>query len=95
MKTKNRNPVAKHSRNMSGAGAHKSKKDYSRKQIKAMDKADRVITGIELPDESPASKLDRLVLLQKMQEDCNNPSLWFSYEEKIIQIKEDLDDVDF
>ena len=52
------NPVAKHSRNKSGAGAHKSKKDYDRKQIKAMDKADRVITGIELPEESIASKLD-------------------------------------
>ena len=89
------NPVAKHSRNKSGAGAHKSKKDYDRKQIKAMDKADRVLTGIELPEESIASKLDRLVLLENMQEHCNNPSIWFSYEEEIQLIKKELQDVDF
>jgi hypothetical protein len=34
-KLKPRNPVAKNSRNMSGAGAHKSKKDYDRKDFKA------------------------------------------------------------
>ena len=31
---KQTNPVAKHSRNMSGAGAHKSPKDYDRKKMK-------------------------------------------------------------
>ena len=29
------NPVAKHSRNKSGAGAHKSPKDYDRNKMKA------------------------------------------------------------
>jgi|TARA_B100001758_G_C18043367_1_gene419307 hypothetical protein len=33
-KLKVRNPVAKNSRNKSGAGAHKSKKDYDRKDFK-------------------------------------------------------------
>ena len=33
-KLKPRNPVARHSRNKSGAGAHKSKKDYDRKDYK-------------------------------------------------------------
>ena len=33
-KSKQSNPVAKHSRNMSGAGAHKSAKDYDRKDAK-------------------------------------------------------------
>ena len=46
------------------------------------------------PRESVASKLDRLVLLERMQENCNSPSLWFSYEEEIMQIKEELQDVD-
>tara|TARA_B100000900_G_scaffold415551_1_gene445931 strand:+ start:558 stop:1037 length:480 start_codon:yes stop_codon:yes gene_type:complete len=32
---KQNNPVAKHSRNMSGAGAHKSPKDYNRKNKKS------------------------------------------------------------
>ncbi len=33
-KTKRQNPVAKHSKNMPGAGAHKSAKDYDRKKAK-------------------------------------------------------------
>jgi len=33
-RSKQNNPVAKHSRNMSGAGAHKSAKDYDRKDAK-------------------------------------------------------------
>ena len=39
-KIKLRNPVAKHSRNKSGAGAHKSKKDYNRKKDKKIQKPD-------------------------------------------------------
>ena len=46
-------------------------------------------------EETVAQKLDRLVLLERMQENCKSPSLWFSYEEEIIQIKEELQDVDF
>tara|TARA_Y100000592_G_C5343756_1_gene255503 strand:+ start:10 stop:267 length:258 start_codon:yes stop_codon:yes gene_type:complete len=76
------NPVAKHSRNKSGAGYHKDKTKYDRKQMK-------------IDTESIASKLDRLVLLEKMQENCNSPSLWFSYEEEILQIKEDLENADY
>ena len=37
---KQNNPVAKHSRNMSGAGAHKSAKDYDRKDAKKDIKKD-------------------------------------------------------
>ncbi len=45
------NPVAKHSRNKSGAGAHKSTKDYNRKNKKAdinarMDEGPLVLHGI-------------------------------------------------
>ena len=39
-KSKQNNPVAKHSRNMSGAGAHKSAKDYDRKDAKKDIKKD-------------------------------------------------------
>lgn len=76
------NPVAKHSRNQTGAGAHKSEKDYDRKN-KKLD----IDEGIE---ESVASKIDRLILLEKMQEATNSGSLWFDYEEQIMKIKKDL-----
>ena len=75
------NPVAKYSRNKSGAGAHKSKKDYNRKN---KHKEDYV--------ESSASKVDRLVLLEKMQNNTNSASIWFSYEEEIQKIKEELNE---
>ena len=42
-KLKLRNPVAKHSRNKTGAGAHKSKKDYDRKKDKKVREADLVL----------------------------------------------------
>ena len=75
---------------ISGAGAHKSAKDYKRQEKhKNKEKLGYY------PKESISSKLDRLVLLERMQENCNSPSLWFSYEEEIMQIKEELQDVDF
>lgn len=43
---KQNNPVAKHSRNMAGAGAHKSPKDYDRKKAK-QDIKDRMSEGEE------------------------------------------------
>jgi hypothetical protein len=43
---KQNNPVAKHSRNMAGAGAHKSPKDYDRKKSK-QDIKDRMTEGEE------------------------------------------------
>lgn len=82
------NPVAKYSRNKSGAGYHKDKTKYNRK-----NKMCGGYTGEH--EETVAQKLDRLVLLERMQENCKSPSLWFSYEEEIIQIKEELQDVDF
>lgn len=88
MKTKNRNLVAKNSRNKSGAGAHKDKTKYDRKNDMCGG-----YTGEH--EETTANKIDRLVLLQRMQETTKSPSLWFSYEEEIIQIKEDLGNVDF
>ena len=48
-KIKNRNPVAKHSRNMSGAGAHKTKKDYDRKKDKKVQESDWEFAGCEGP----------------------------------------------
>lgn len=50
-KPKQTNPVAKHSRNMAGAGAHKSPKDYDRKNKKAdiksqLDEGPLVLHGI-------------------------------------------------
>ena len=48
-KLKLRNPVAKHSRNKSGAGAHKSKKDYDRKNDKKVQKSDWEFAGCEGP----------------------------------------------
>lgn len=42
-KLKLRNPVAKNSRNKSGAGAHKSKKDYDRKKDKKVTDSDLVL----------------------------------------------------
>ncbi len=83
------NPVAKHSRNKSGSGYHKDKTKYDRKQKMEID------TEHKYFQESVASKLDRLVLLEKMQQTCNSPSLWFSYEEEILQIKEDLENVNY
>ncbi len=50
-KLKLRNPVAKHSRNKSGAGAHKSKKDYNRKKDKKVQKSDWEFAGCEGPVE--------------------------------------------
>ena len=78
-KLKLRNPVAKHSRNKSGAGAHKSKKDYSRKEKHK-----------EVFVESVASKLDRLILLEKMQNNTNSASIWFQYEEEIQELRQEL-----
>ena len=83
MKIKRVNPVAKHSRNRSGAGAHKSKKDYKRRE-----------KHIGLSEESIASKVDRLVLLERMQENTNSPSNWFMYEEEIQVIKQYLSEVE-
>ena len=48
-KLKLRNPVAKHSRNKSGAGAHKSKKDYDRKKDKKVQKSDWEFAGCDGP----------------------------------------------
>jgi len=89
MKIKKVNPVAKHSRNMSGAGAHKSKKDYKRQEKHRKEEQ----LGY-YPDESPASKIDRLILLKNMQEITNSASNWFMYEEEIQKIKEDLSRVE-
>ena len=89
MKIKKVNPVAKHSRNMSGAGAHKSKKDYKR-QEKHRKKEN---LGY-YPKESVANKLDRLILLEAMQENTNSASNWFMYEEEIQVIKQYLAEVE-
>jgi hypothetical protein len=82
---KTNNPVAKHSRNNSGAGPHKSKKEYDRKE----GKVDMETMEDEL--ESWASKIDRIVLLTKMQKNCNNPNAWFDYEERIHEVKLELE----
>tara|TARA_B110000444_G_scaffold228892_1_gene234981 strand:+ start:1181 stop:1675 length:495 start_codon:yes stop_codon:yes gene_type:complete len=49
---KQNNPVAKHSRNMAGAGAHKSPKDYDRKKSKQdikkqIDESPYVVSKVE------------------------------------------------
>jgi len=72
------NPVAKHSRNKSGAGAHKSAKDYSRKT--------------KHKNESMANKFDRLIILEKLQNNTNSGSLWFDYEERILELKQEIED---
>ena len=59
---------------------YKSKKDYSRK---------------EKHKESVASMIDRLVLLEKLQNLTNSASNWFALEEERQKILEELDDVDF
>jgi|8_EtaG_2_1085327.scaffolds.fasta_scaffold11516_4 hypothetical protein len=89
MKIKKVNPVAKASRNMSGAGAHKSKKDY-RRQEKHRKKEK---LGY-YPEESVANKLDRLILLEAMQANTNSASNWFMYEEEIQVIKQYLSEVE-
>ena len=73
------NPVAKHSRNKSGAGAHKSEKDYSRKMKHKS----------EYP-ESIANKIDRLIILEKLQNNTGSGSLWYEYEKQIQVIKQEL-----
>ena len=110
------NPVAKYSRNKSGAGAHQSDKEYKRQEkhknleklgyyeyeeqedwdmLPDVEVFDKHIEEQNRIEESVSSKLDRLILLQNMQDNCNNPSIWFSYEEEIMKIKEELEDVDF
>tara|TARA_Y100000356_G_scaffold132792_1_gene138733 strand:- start:129 stop:464 length:336 start_codon:yes stop_codon:yes gene_type:complete len=102
------NPVAKYSRNKSGAGAHKDKSKYDRKKERHVNMLgedwdmlpdpevfDKHIEEQRRLEESVSSKLDRLVLLQNMQDNCSNPNIWFSYEEEIMKIKEELEDVDF
>ena len=76
------NPVAKYSRNKTGAGKHKSVKDYTRK-----------IKHKHQEEESIANKIDRLILLERMQENTNSGSNWFMYEEE-IQIKDELGEHD-
>jgi hypothetical protein len=89
MKIKKVNPVAKASRNMSGAGAHKSKKDYQRQEKhRSKEKLGYY------PEESVASKLARLILLERMQESTNSSSNWFMYEEEIQVIKQYLAEVE-
>lgn len=113
------NPVAKHSRNRSGAGAHQSDKDYKRQQkhkneeqlgyynefeemthelygdsMPDVEVFDKHIEALHRTEESVASKLDRMILLQDMQDTCRNPNLWFEYEEEIQLIKKELQDVD-
>ncbi len=75
------NPVAKHSRNKSGAGTHKSAKDYSRKT------KHKSTTEIE----SVSNKLERINLLKAMQNSCNNYSLWCEYQDQIFLIEEEID----
>ena len=107
------NPVAKYSRNKSGAGAHKSDKEYKRQEkhknleklgyyneedwdmLPDVDVFDKHIEAQKRIEESVSSKLDRMILLQNMQETCSNPNLWFDYEEEIQLIKKELQDVDF
>lgn len=73
------NPVAKHSRNKSGAGAHKSAKDYSRKT--------------KHKNESLANKFDRLILLQQIQKNSHSGErIWFDCEEQIIELKQEIED---
>ena len=74
------NPVAKQSRNKSAAGAHKSAKDYSRKMKH---------NNLGMP-ESIANKIDRLIILEQLQNNTNSGSLWFDYEEQRQLIVEEL-----
>jgi len=83
---KNNNPVAKYSRNKAGAGAHKSKKDYDRKQGQ-ID-----MGSMEVEIESWANKIDRMILLEQMQKVTNSVSRWQELEEDIITIREELEE---
>ena len=89
MRIKKINPVAKYSRNKSGAGAHKSKKDY-RRQEKHRNKEQ---LGY-YPTESVANKIDRLILLEKMQNHTLSASIWFSYEEEIQALRQELSEIE-
>ncbi len=86
------NPVAKYSRNKSGAGAHKDKSKYDRKKERHVN-----MLGEDIADaleESVANKLDRLILLENMQTYTNSPTLHLEYQEEINKIREELENVD-
>jgi len=76
------NPVAKYSRNKSGAGYHKSKKDYNRRAMKE-DTQERIESFFEDMTDDEHEQVEFLINQQK---NTNSASLWWQLEEEINRI---------
>ena len=92
------NPVAKHSRNKSGAGYHKDKTKYNRK-----NKMCGGYTGEYEMENDPEQKVElyfedmtdeeheQVQFLINQQKQTNSASLWFQLEEEINAVFDKID----
>jgi len=78
----NRNFVAKNSRDKSGAGSHKSDKDYNRRDKEYENDASSYV-GLT----------DQIILLKEQQERTESPSNWVSLEEEIKELEDQLKEI--
>lgn len=82
------NPVAKHSRNKSGAGAHPSDKDYDRKKKDKNEMTqDEIDNWFWYNDSSPDSKQELIDLLRKRQKHTVGATEWMRLEEEIQELE--------
>jgi hypothetical protein len=85
---KQNNPVAKHSRNMAGAGAHKSPKDYDRKKVKDEIKKElRDSTKVNTTMNNVFEQFEKLSL-EKQLELLNSPVVEGYFNKMAVDKKE-------
>ncbi len=77
-----RNFVAKNSRDKSGAGPHKSDKDYDRRDKQYENDALSYI-GLQ----------EQIILLKEQQQVTESPSNWVSLEEEIKELEDTLKEI--
>jgi len=79
------NPVAKHSKHKSGAGAHLTKKDYDRKIPDPMSQ-EEIDNWFKYAEDDRDEASELIALLKARQEICNNANEWFRLEEEIVEL---------
>jgi hypothetical protein len=82
-----RNWVAKHDKNK--GGAHKSKKDYDRKDRSEMDEE---LQYLNL--ETQLNNLQKAIhLIRQLQQNSNNAELWAEYQNEIDLLNEKVEEL--
>jgi hypothetical protein len=82
-----RNWVSKHDKNK--GGAHKSKKDYDRKDRSKMEEEfDYLNLDTQLNNLQVA-----IHVVRQLQQNCNNASLWTQYQEEIDTLNKKVEEL--